>query len=303
MNFIRKNTWLLILIAIFISFLWPAVGFKLKPFLNYFLMGIMFLSCLDIDLKELKNSLVNFKKQAIIILLSQLLGPILVLFLRPFLSDELFLGLILASAIPVGRSSVFLSKILGGEATLPLVASSVSNALSPFTVPFLVFIFARTSIKIDTLQMGSTILWLVLVPIVAAVLVRMTGKVNLLIRESSNLSTLLLFLIIIGIIAPLRETILLNWQNSLLLMFFIAVLMLINFVIGWKIGKKKEEKIALAITASYKNYTLGTLVALSMFNPVVALPSIIYTITNNLMLIPIQFFVERKKSTPAPPLT
>ena len=291
---IRKKTWLLILIGILIAFIWPVLGFKLKPFANSFLMGIMFLSCLDIDLKELIKDFKNFKKQSLIILISHLIGPLIILFLKPFLSEELFLGLILAAVIPIGRSSVFLSKILGGETTSPLIASSISNALSPFSVPFLVLIFAKTSIKIDPIQMGGTILWLVLVPIILAILVRMTGKVKFLIKESSNLSTILLFLIIIGIIAPLRETILNNWLNSLFLMILIAILMMINFFIGWKIGKKREEKIALAITASYKNYTLGTLVALSMFNPIVALPSIIYTITNNLMLIPIQFFIERK---------
>lgn len=295
LDFIRKNTWFLILVAILISFLWPVLGYQLKPYLNYFLMGIMFLSCLDIDLKEVKENFKNFKKQTAAILISQLMGPVIVLLLKPLLSDEIFLGLIIATTIPVGRSAVFLSKIFGGETTTPLVASSISNALSPFTVPFLVLIFAKTSIKIDPLQMSSTILWLVLVPIVLAVLVRMTGKVNFLIKESSNLSSLLLFLIIIGIIAPLRETILNNWLSSILLMLLIAALMIINFWMGWKIGRKREEKIALAITASYKNYTLGTLIALSMFGPVVALPSIIYTITNNLMLIPIQFFIERNK--------
>jgi len=295
LDFVRKNTWFLILVAVSISFLWPASGFFLKPYVNYFLMGIMFLSCLDIDLKQLKNDLKNFKKQAIIILISQLVGPIIVLCLKPFLSEEIFLGLILASAIPIGRSSVFLSKIFGGDAVLPLVASSISNALSPITVPFLVLVFAKTSIKIDPVQMGSTILWLVLVPIILAILARMTGKVNFLIKQASSLSILLLFLIIIGIISPLRETILNNLTNSLILMLLIAGLMMINFWFGWIIGNKREEKIALAITASYKNYTLGTLLALSMFTPVVALPSIIYTITNNLMLVPIQILIKRNK--------
>lgn len=293
-DLIRRHTWFLILVAIAISFLWPNLGIGLKPYLNYFLMGIMFLSCLDINLKEIKENFNNFERQILAILVSHLLGAVIVLMLKPFLSEELFLGLILAAVIPVGRSSVFLSKIFGGETTTPLIASSLSNALSPFTVPFLVLIFAKTSIKIDPVQMGSTILWLVLVPIMVAILVRMTGKAKFLIRESSNLSTILLFLIIMGIIAPLREVILANWLNSILLMVFIGALMMISFWAGWKLGRNKEERIALAITASYKNYTLGTLVALSMFTPLVALPSIIYTITNNLMLIPIQFFIEKK---------
>jgi len=295
MNLIRKNTWLIILIAIIISFLFPILGLKLKGYLNYFLMGIMFLSCLDIDLREIGQEAKEFKRQSWVLLTSQLVGPILVLFLKPFLSDELFLGLILASAIPIGRSAVFLANIFNGETAGPLVLSSISNALSPITVPLLVLIFAQTSIEINVVEMGSAILLLVVVPIVAAILVRMTGKAGFLIKQGSNISILLLFLIIMGIIAPIREMILQNWVISILLMIIIIILMLINFWIGWKIGKNREEKIGLAISASYKNYTLGTLIALSMFGPVVALPSIIYTITNNLMLIPLQFFMEKKK--------
>ena len=296
LDLIKKNTWFLVLVAVIISFTFPTVGSIFKPYLNYFLMGIMFLSCLDIEIKQVVKDIKDLKRQSLILLTSQLVGPILVLLLKPWLSDELFLGLILASAIPIGRSAVFLAKILNGDTTAPLILSSISNALSPFTVPFLVFIFAKTSIKIDALQMGSTILWLVVVPIVAAVITRSSGKINFLIKESSGLSTLLLFLIIIGIIAPLRETILINWFNSLLLIVIIIILMTVNFWLGWKIGRDRKEKIGLAITASYKNYTLGTLIALTMFTPLVALPSIIYTIVNNLMLIPIQLFIETPQS-------
>jgi BASS family bile acid:Na+ symporter len=295
LDIIQKNTWAVILLAVLVSFGFPVLGYGLAPYLNIFLMGIMFLSCLDIDLGELKREFKNLKRQSLILFSSQLIGPIIVLFLKPFLSEELFLGLILASAIPIGRSSVFLAKIFEGDTTAPLILSSISNALSPITVPFLVLLFAKTSIRINPMEMGRTILWLVLVPIILAILARSTGKINFLIKKSSGLSIILLFLIIIGIIAPLRATILTNWIGSISLMILVAILMVVNFWFGWNLGRDKKEKIGLAITASYKNYTLGTLVALSMFSPIVALPSIIYTITNNLMLIPIQFFIERKK--------
>lgn len=293
-DFIKKNTWLLILIAIVISFASPLLGKLLSPYLNYFLMGIMFLSCLDIEIKDIWKDLKNFKMQAVVMVASQLIGPIVVLFLKPFLSEELFLGLILASAIPIGRSSVFIAKIFDGETMPALVMSSLSNALSPLTVPFLVWVFAKTSIEINPVEMGSTILWLVLVPILAAIVVRWSGKAKFLIKNSTNFSTLLLFLIIIGIITPLKATILENLFNSILLMSLITGLMILNFIFGWKLGKKRSEKIAFAISASYKNYTLGTLIALSMFGPMVALPSIVYTITNNFFIIPLQLFFLKK---------
>jgi len=294
MKLLVKNTWLVILVAIMISFLTPNFGGLLRPYLNIFLMMLMFLSCLDIDLKQFVVALKDFKIQTLILLIVHLVSPLIVLiFFKRFLSEEIFLGLILAAVIPAGRASVFLVSIYGGKPETALVISSISNALSPITVPFLVWLLAKTSIKINPLEMGTAILWLVAVPIAAAVLVRWMGLAKYLVKQASGLSVLFLFLIIIGIISPIRQVILDNWEKSVGLIVIVLGLISFDFWLGWKIGKTKEDKITLAITASYKNYTLGTLVALSLFNPVVALPSIIYTITNNLMLIPIQVLTKK----------
>ena len=295
MRSLAKKTWLVILIAIVVSFAMPSLGIALKPYLNIFLMILMFLSCLDIDLKEFWKALKDFKIQALILLIVHLVSPLIVLiFFRKFLSDEIFLGLILASVIPAGRASVFLVSIYGGRPVTALVISSISNALSPITVPFLVWLFAKTSIKVNPVEMGVAILWLVAIPIAAAILVRWLGWAKYLIKSASGWSAIFLFLIIVGIISPIRQVILDNWQKSIWLVGIIMGLISFDFWLGWKIGKTREDKITLAVTSSYKNYTLGTLVALSLFNPVVALPSIIYTITNNLLLIPIQILSRKK---------
>lgn len=258
-------------------------------------MVLMFLSCLDIDLREFFNALKDFKIQALVLLIVHLVSPLIVLiFLKGFLSDEIFLGLILASVIPAGRAAVFLVSIYGGKPETALVISSISNALSPITVPILVWLFAKTTIKIDPLDMGTTIFWLVAIPIGAAILFRWMGLAKYLVKQASGLSVVFLFLIILGIISPIRQVILDNLGKSVGLILIVLSLISFDFWLGWKIGKTKEDKITLALTASYKNYTLGTLVALSLFSPVVALPSIIYTITNNLMLIPIQILTKKK---------
>lgn len=296
MNLLAKNTWLVILIAIAISFGWPGLGIRLKPFLNVFLMVLMFLSCLDIDLKQFVKSLKDFKTQALVLAIVHLVSPLIVLiFLKRFLSEEIFLGLILASVIPAGRAAVFLVTIYGGEPVTALVISSISNALSPIVVPFLVWLFAKTSIKINPIEMGVAILWLVAVPIAAAILVRWLGWAKYLIKQASGLSVIFLFLIIIGIISPIRQVLLDNWEKSIWLILIIIGLIGFDFWLGWRAGKTKAEKITLAVVSSYKNYTLGTLVALSMFSPIVALPSIIYTITNNLMLIPAQILAKKNR--------
>ncbi|MDD4382969.1 MAG: hypothetical protein PHD49_02420 [Candidatus Shapirobacteria bacterium] len=296
MKLLVKNTWLVIFLAIIISFVVPNFGKILSPYLNIFLMILMFLSCLDIDLKAFVVALKDFKIQLLLLLIVHLVSPLIVLiFLKGFLSEEIFLGLILASVIPAGRASVFLVSIYGGKPETALVVSSISNALSPIVVPLLVWLFARTSIKMDPIEMGTTIMWLVAVPILVAILVRWMGLAKYLVKQASGLSVIFLFLIIIGIISPIRQVILYNWERSMGLILIVIGLISFDFWLGWRIGKTKEDKITLAVTSSYKNYTLGTLVALTLFNPVVALPSIIYTITNNLMLVPIQILTRGKK--------
>lgn len=295
MDWLAKNTWLVILIAIAMSFLVPSIGIILKPYINYFLMVLMFLSCLDIDLKEFWLALKDFKIQVIVLGIIHLVSPILILILfKWFLSEEIFLGLILASVIPAGRAAVFLVKIYGGKPVTALVISSISNALSPITVPFLVWLFAKTSIEINPLEIGMTILWMVAIPIVAAIIFRIAGGAKYLVNKSAGLSVIFLFMIILGIISPIREIILDNWTKSVGLILIVLFLIGVDFWLGYKLGKTKEDKITLAVTSSYKNYTLGTLVALTLFNPVVALPSIIYTISNNLLLIPIQIITKKK---------
>lgn len=294
MKLLVKNTWLVIFLAIIISFVVPNFGKILSPYLNIFLMILMFLSCLDIDLKAFVVALKDFKIQLLILLIVHLVSPLIVLiFLKGFLSEEIFLGLILASVIPAGRASVFLVSIYGGKPETALVVSSISNALSPIVVPLLVWLFAKTSIKMDPIEMGTTIMWLVAVPILAAILVRWMGLAKYLVKQASGLSVIFLFLIIVGIISPIRQVILDNWERSIWLILIVIGLISFDFWLGWIIGKTKEDKITLAVTSSYKNYTLGTLVALTLFNPVVALPSIIYTITNNLMLVPIQILTKK----------
>jgi len=296
MKLLAKNTWLVIFLAIIISFAAPSLGEGLNPYLNIFLMVLMFLSCLDIDLKEFVEALKDFKIQALILAIVHLVSPLIVLiFLKSFLSEEIFLGLILASVIPAGRASVFLVSIYGGKPETSLVISTISNALSPIVVPFLVWLFAKTSIEINPVSMGTTILWLGAVPIAAAILTRSLGLAKYLVKQASGLSVIFLFLIIMGIISPIRQVIFDNWEKSIFLILIVIGLISFDFWLGWKIGKTKEDKITLAVTASYKNYTLGTLVALSLFNPIVALPSIIYTITNNLMLVPIQILTRKNK--------
>jgi len=294
MNFIKKKTWLLVLVATAISLIFPRAGLWASPYPIYFLMAIMFFNFLEINLDRLKTDLKNFKKKLAILAITHLVSPVIILLLKQYFSEEVFLGLIIVTVISVGMATVFLSNLFGGISEKALVITLISNLLAPVLVPFLVFIFAKTSIKIDFLDMGQTILKLVLIPAALARLVYMTKLKEPLKKSGTSISVILLFFIILGIVSPVRESIMENVSLSIVLLGIISVLVVINFILGYLLGTGRARKITYAITASYKNTTMASVVAYSLFGPLVALPAIIYTVVINLLLIPLQLLVVKK---------
>jgi BASS family bile acid:Na+ symporter len=258
----------------------------------------MFLSCLDLNISQIVDSLGDLRGILLSNVIVYLVSPILIYLLKDYFSPEIFLGLIIAASLPAGRSAVFLSNIYGGIPVKALVSSSLSNIISPVLVPLLVWFFAHTTLHIDPFSMGKTIIWMVLVPLIIAFLFGKTSSGKKLNTYSPTLSTFIVFLIILGIVSPIKEVIIQNPSLTLILLGVVSVLVTIDFFLGFTLKKDFPNRITYGLTSSYKNYTLGTLLALTLFTPIVALPSIIYTIVNNLLLVPLQFLTPRTPFSP-----
>ena len=317
---LSKNTWLIVALAIIISFIYPNTGLMLAPYIGYLLMMLMFLSCLDVEMKQIVEQTKNWKKYTVIFLIVHLLSPLIIFSLKPILDPDIFLGLLMTSAMPSGMSIVFLSclycykegsnrffsmfgSVLSsflpakkGVASKALFLTTISHILSPLLVPLVVFVLARSVVQIDYLAITIMIVKFVIVPIVVAKLVGFTKIKKQLSNYSSSISVLLLFVIMIGVISPVQTIIMSNLVLSAWLSLLVFVLITINFFAGWFIGESREEKITFGLASSYKNFTLATVLALSLFSPIVALPAIVYAVMNNFFLIPLQLiFLKLKK--------
>jgi BASS family bile acid:Na+ symporter len=293
---IKKNNWLVVALAVITSFVFPSFGFSLKSYSNYLLMLLVFLSCLDLKIPEIISSFRDYRSQVLILVITHLISPLLILPFRPFLSPEIYLGLIITAVSPVGRSTAFLVNIYGGYPIKALVSSTVSNALSPIIMPAVVWLFAHQFIEINVANMSSTIFWLVVVPIIFAYFIGKTKPGVYLNKQSSGISVLVLFFILNSIIAPLKNTIFANPTVSILISIIGIYLLVADFFLGYKIGRNPKDQITFGITSAYKNYTLATILAMTLFGPTVTLAPIIYSITNNLLLIPLSLSQKHLKN-------
>lgn len=294
-NYIKNNTWAIILFAILISFLIPQIGLFISPYLDYLLMFLMFLGCLDTNFQEILLGIAHFQKPLVVVTIVHLLSPLLIfIFLKPIFDTPIYVGLVLAAAISAGRSIVFLSHIYGGQPAKALIISTVSGVIGPVVTPFVVWLLAHTAIETDVVSMGIRIIYLAIIPFLIAIYVGTTPPGKRLKIYSSPTSTIILFFIITGIISPIIGSIYANLDQVTILILIVVGLVLINFYLGFSLGSGFPEKITYGISSSYKNTTLSTILALSLFGPIAAIPSIVYTLVINFLLIPLQFFISRQ---------
>jgi len=280
----------IILLAMLLGFAFPEPGFLFKPYPHALLMLLMFTSCLKIDWREVKSYLKDTKHMLFILLIVHMLTAIIALLFRPLLSEELFLGLVIAAVAPAGLSAVYLCDVCRGKPADALALTSMSNLLSPATMPLLVFAFAGASVTVNAIGMVWLITKIIVLPFIAAQIMNHLPGRDIIGKIGKNIAIPLVIMIILAIIAPTREQVLANLTETAILFGIVSLMILCAFFSGWFFAKERKTAITYAITSSYKNFTLSTVVALTLFGPVVALPSIVYTIANNVWLVPMNYF-------------
>lgn len=292
MHFFKRHMWSVILLGVVMSFALPIVGILASPFLHIFFMTMMFLSTLNINLKNIRRDLKHPSKTIFVLLLIHFISPLIVYLSRSLFSPELYVGLILATSVPSGISAIFITHMFKGDTTQALITTSLSSLSSPILVPLSLMIFAGSEIQLDGYGMFSTSVKLIIIPLLLAQVVARTSWKKTLSQRSDGLNVILLFLIIIAMLSPVRSYLTDSLLLTLALSSYVAVLIVMNFLIGFSIGKTFPERIANAINAGFKNFALAMVLALTYFNGVVAMPAIVYALVTSILLIPLEWFVE-----------
>ncbi len=290
---IAKNIPVMILGAILLGFIWPTPGLWLKPYLIYLLMVMMFFSCLKIDVKELKDVPKNWWRYLILIVLIFIIPSAIVFLAHPWLDDMIFVGLIIAAAMPAGISIVFLSDLMGGEPTKGLVLTTITHILSPIVTPLVVWFFAHEIVNIEFGAMIILIAKLVIVPLVLAQIVRHFKNYEKVAKIGSKFNLVLLFLLVWSSISLARAPILSNLSQFFLAAAIVLVLLIVTVVFSVWFGKNRAEDITWAVSGTYKNFTLASVVALTMFGPVAMVGAAVYDVLDNALLVPIKWWATK----------
>lgn len=294
MSFTQKYFWAVVLSAIALGFIWVAPGLAIKPYLSYILIVMMTLSCIKIDPKNFKNISGDWWRYLTILVFIFFVPTACVYLFKSMVSPDVFIGLIVAAAVPSAVSVVFISDLLGGEPVKALISTTLAHLVSPILTPFLVWWFARAVIQVDFVGMLVLIIKLVIVPLVLAQIIRRFRFSAKIVPKVSSVNSLLLFVLIWGIIAPGKELLWDNHRQFVLAILAVTFALVVETIIAIWFGRTKKEDITLIVVDSYKNFTLASVIAWSMFGPLALVGAVAYGIMNNIMIVPLQYWAGKQ---------
>ncbi|MHC1604868.1 MAG: bile acid:sodium symporter family protein [Candidatus Methanofastidiosia archaeon] len=294
---IENNFSVFIALALVFGLAFPKISIAFNPYIVPMLMGIMFLTILKIDSKDFFKSA---SKPFYLVYLSSLIliiSPIFFYYFSKLFYPEIAIATLIIIAMPAAMASTSLTDLLGGNASLSLLLTTITSLLAPFTVPFLILILAGVKTQANFLDMLLLLSEVIFIPFIAALLSRKLFPltINKTKKYYSSTNIFLLFLVIIGPVGNNAEFILSNFNKAIYISIFFIIVSVLLHLVGWyaTFWRPREDRIAAATTIAYFNITLGIVFASKFFSPLIVLAVVLYNVPWNMMLIPFQLFLKR----------
>ena len=281
---------LLVLAAALLAVACPSLLEGIRPTtINYLLGVVMFGMGLTLSLKDFKVVFSHPRDVLTGCLAQFTIMPLLAYALaRLFRLDEaLALGVVLVGCCPGGTASNVITYLSRGDLALSVGMTGVSTLLAPLLTPLLTWALAGKSVDVDVASMFLSILWVVIVPIVAGLLVkrlwpRFTEQATDYLPAFSSLA--IVFIVAI-IIAANAEKLLTGGLVIVLVVMLHNVCGLgLGYVIGQLLGLASPKKKAISIEVGMQNSGLASSLATIHFAayPLATVPGALFSVWHNL---------------------
>jgi len=203
------------------------------------------------------------------------------------LDDALTIGVILVGCCPGGTASNVITYLAKGDLALSVGMTATSTVLAPVLTPLLVWLLAGKAVDVNVVGMLLSILWVVIVPIAAGLIVkklwpRFTEKAT---AYLPALSTLTICAIILIIIAANASKLMTGGLTIILVVMLHNLCgLLLGYAIGRLTGMPATKRRAVSIEVGMQNSGLASSLATLHFAayPMATIPGAIFSVWHNL---------------------
>jgi bile acid:Na+ symporter, BASS family len=295
-RFIEKYFWALLLAGIILG-LWQPLVFTAPKYIPKLLLGMMlFTVFLKIDINEVIEKLKDFKRMILIALAYMIIIPLIFYFSIGLVDRRLALGVLLLLAMPAGVSTPALTDIAKGNVSLAMSIALITQVVAPFTVPLLFWMIGTKGFDVNKLLLLRDISIMVFTPLIIAQILKKVFPSQIKKRQHlfTSANILLLFVFVYIAIASQRMVILSNPVSLIWKTLFLYVVFILLHAIGYFIAfrEKKEDRIAMAVSAAYMNNGLAIVLATTYFRPEIVVLMVLSEIPWNTLLAPFKKVIE-----------
>jgi len=283
LKFINTKLSLWVLIFAVIAYKFPFLFLSVKSYINVFFAITMFGIGLVITEEDYRN-IIRSPWQILYGNLCQFtIMPLLALVTSWLfnLSDEITVGLILTGAAPGAMTSNVISYLSDGDVAYSVSLTAVATILAPVLTPLITLFLAGKYIPIPFISMFITIIYTVVVPLLAGFAIRrmFPAVVKKLHDGPATISVLAIVVITSYVVAANRDNL---GQATALIFGAVVFHNLTGMVLGFLAGKAARYDFrrtkTLSIEIGMQNAGLGVVLALQHFSAEVAIPAAIFTI-------------------------
>ena len=289
-DFISRWMGVLVLLTAVFALLFPEALSALKPTMINPLLGVvMFGMGLTLKLEDFKVVFSRPKDVIIGCLAQFIVMPLLAwLLARGFsLSDELALGVVLVGCCPGGTASNVITYLAKGDLALSVGMTGVSTLLAPLLTPFLTWLLVGQHVDVDMVSMFLSILWVVILPIVAGLLFRsllpkFTESAVAYLPALSSLA--IAFIVAIIVSANSAKLMVGGWLIILVVMLHNLCGLLLGYGIARVLGLELKKRVAVSIEVGMQNSGLASSLATLHFAayPMATIPGALFSVWHNI---------------------
>lgn len=240
------------------------------------------ITALGTSLDEFARILVRPWIPVWILVLIHLVSPLLAWFtgLILFPNDSLLrIGLIIGASIPMAVTSIIWTGIAKGDAPLALVSVTLDTFIAPFWLPVFFKIVGGHTLSFDYRQMVIELFIMVTLPSLLGIVINelTSRRAERFANSIGGLSSKIALFIVVYINASIIYPDI-NWDKSIIKIFAaILILVIGGYLLGYLGAKPIKNKNREMVTAfmysvGMRNISFGTVIALTYFPPVAAIP-------------------------------
>lgn len=263
-----------------------------------FLVSLMlFISYSNISLKDIKVSKLHF-----LLLSIQILGSIAVYLLISIFDPVIAQGAMICILAPTATSAIVITGMLGGNkvslATYSLISNLAVVIFAPFTF-VLIGYDKGMSFTHSLWIIFNKVFLILLLPFILNLLLRKISPLSyqFVARKQSvsfylwNLALIIVTAKTVMFIAEQNET---SFQTEIIIAILAMMACILQFVCGWLLGKKYNDRIASGQGLGQKNTVLAIWMAQTYLNPISSIGPGSYVLWQNVIN---SYQVWRKRKT------